>query len=150
MLNFSVLPTIFPLMKYRRFTMFWVYRKVIQMYRYRYRYRYRWASHVTVMVRNAPANTQHTRVVDSIPGSGRSHGEGHGDPLQYSCLENLMDRRHWWAMVNRIAESWIWLKQLSMYRYIFFQLLFLYRLLQFIEYSSLCYILGVVASLFYT
>ena len=68
-------------MKYRRFTMFWVYRKVIQMYRYRYRYRYRWASHVTVMVKNAPANTQHTTVVDSISGSGRSSGKGNGDPL---------------------------------------------------------------------
>ena len=100
-------------MKYRRFTMFWVYRKVIQMYRYRYRYRYRWASHVTVMVKNAPANTQHTTVVDSISGSGRSHGEGHGDPLQYSCLENLMDRGAWRAIVHRVAKSQTRLKWLS-------------------------------------
>ena len=148
--NFSVLPTIFPLMKYSWFTMFRVYRKVIQIYRYRYSYRYRWASHVTVMVKNAPANTRHIRDVDSVPGSGRSHGWGHGNPLQYSCLETLMDRGGWWDMVHRIAESWVWLKQLSMHRYIyFFQILFLYRLLQYIEYSSLCYILGVVVSLFY-
>ena len=38
------------------------------------------------------------RDVDSTPGSGRSPGEGNGNPLQYSCLENLMDRGAWWAM----------------------------------------------------
>ena len=41
----------------------------------------------------------------SIPGSGRSHGEGNGNPLQYSCLENPMDRGAWWAAVHRVAES---------------------------------------------
>ena len=41
----------------------------------------------------------------SIPGSGRSPGEGHGNPLQYSCLENAMDRGAWRATVNGIAES---------------------------------------------
>ena len=41
----------------------------------------------------------------SIPGLGRSPGEGHGDPLQYPCLENLMDRGAWWAAVHRVAES---------------------------------------------
>ena len=41
----------------------------------------------------------------SIPGSGRSPGEAHGHPLQYSCLENLMDRGDWQAMVHRAAES---------------------------------------------
>ena len=40
-----------------------------------------------------------------IPGLGRSPGEGHGDPLQYSCLENPMDRGAWWATVHRVAES---------------------------------------------
>ena len=40
-----------------------------------------------------------------IPGSGRSSGEGNGNPLQYSCLENLMDRGTWRATVCRIAES---------------------------------------------
>ena len=41
----------------------------------------------------------------SIPGSGRSPGEGNGNPLQYSCLENPMDRGAWWAIVHRVAKS---------------------------------------------
>ena len=40
-----------------------------------------------------------------IPGSGRSPGEGNGNPLQYSCLENPMDRGAWWATVHRVAKS---------------------------------------------
>ena len=39
-----------------------------------------------------------------IPGLGRSPGEGNGNPLQYSCLENLMDRRAWWATINGVAR----------------------------------------------
>ena len=41
-----------------------------------------------------------------IPGSGRSLGEGNGNPLQYSCLENPMDRGAWWATVYGITKSW--------------------------------------------
>ena len=41
----------------------------------------------------------------SIPGLGRSPGEGHGNPLQYSCLENPMDRRGWWAMVHTVTKT---------------------------------------------
>ena len=41
----------------------------------------------------------------SIPGSGRSPGEGNGNPFQYSCLENPMDRGAWWATVHRVAKS---------------------------------------------
>ena len=40
-----------------------------------------------------------------IPGSGRSPGEGNGNPLQYSCLENPMDGGAWWATVHRVAKS---------------------------------------------
>ena len=43
--------------------------------------------------------------VGLIPGSGGSPGEGHGDPLQYSCLENAMDRGAWLATVHRVAQS---------------------------------------------
>ena len=42
----------------------------------------------------------------SIPGSERSLGEGNGNPLQYSCLENPMNRGAWWAIVHGIAKSW--------------------------------------------
>ena len=52
------------------------------------------------MVKNLPANA---RDVVSIPELGRSGG-GHGNPLQYSCLENLMDRGAWWARVRGITE----------------------------------------------
>ena len=42
----------------------------------------------------------------SIPGSGRSLGKGNGNPLQYSCLGNLMDRGAWWAPGHGVAKSW--------------------------------------------
>ena len=42
----------------------------------------------------------------SIPGLGRSPGEGNGNPLQYPCLENLMDRAAWWAAVHEVTKSW--------------------------------------------
>ena len=45
--------------------------------------------------------------VGSIPGLGRSLGGGNGNPLQYSCLENLMDRGAWWAAVHGVAKSWM-------------------------------------------
>ena len=48
-----------------------------------------------------------------IPGSGSSPGGGRGNPLQYSCLENPMDRGAWWAAVHRVTKSWTWLKQLN-------------------------------------
>ena len=54
------------------------------------------------VVKNLPANAG---VVASITGSGRSPGEGNGNPLQYSCLENPMDRGGWWATVHGVARS---------------------------------------------
>ena len=50
-------------------------------------------------------NVGDVRDLSSIPGSGRSRGGGNGNPLQYSCLENPMDRGAWWATVHRVAES---------------------------------------------
>ena len=49
----------------------------------------------------------------SIPGSGRSPGGGHGNPLQYSCLENPTGREAWWATAHRATKNWTCLKQLS-------------------------------------
>ena len=51
----------------------------------------------------------------SIPGSGRSPVEGLGNPLQYSCLENPMDRGAWWATVHGVTKSWTRMKRLSMH-----------------------------------
>ena len=51
------------------------------------------------------SNAGDEREVGSIPGSGRSPGGGHGNPLQYSCLENPMDRGAWRAMVHRVAKG---------------------------------------------
>ena len=55
------------------------------------------------MVKNLPPNAEDMRHVGSIPGLGRSPGEGNGNPLQYSYLENSVDRGAWWATVDRVA-----------------------------------------------
>ena len=52
------------------------------------------------------ASTCNARDLGSIPGSGRSPGEGNGNPLQYSCLENPMDGGAWWATVYGVAKTW--------------------------------------------
>ena len=54
-----------------------------------------------------------------IPGWGRYPGGGHSNPLQYSCLENPMDRGAWRAIVQRVSKSWTQLKQLSTHAYIY-------------------------------
>ena len=56
-------------------------------------------------LKDLPANAGDVRDLSSIPGSGRSPGGGHGNPLQYSCLENPMDRGAWRATVHRVAKS---------------------------------------------
>ena len=60
------------------------------------------ASLVAQWVKNPPANAGD---IGSIPGSGRSPGEGKGNPLQYACLGNTMDRGAWWATVHGVTES---------------------------------------------
>ena len=61
---------------------------------------------MVLVVRNPPANAGDTKDVGSIPRSGRSPGEGNGNPLQYSCLENSMDRGAWRATVRGATKSW--------------------------------------------
>ena len=64
-----------------------------------------WAFPMAPVVKNSPANAGIIRGSGLIPGSGRSLGGGHGNPLQYSCLENPMNRGAWWARVHQVAES---------------------------------------------
>ena len=62
-----------------------------------------WVSLVAQMVKTLPVNAGD---LGSIPGLQRLPGEGNGNPLQYSCLGNPMDRGAWWATVHGVAKSW--------------------------------------------
>ena len=64
-----------------------------------------WASQVVLDVKNLPANAGDTRDMGSVPGLGRSPGGGHGNPLQYSCLEKPVDRGAQWATVHEVSKS---------------------------------------------
>ena len=68
---------------------------------------------LVLVVKNLPANVGDIRDVGWIPGLGISPGGGHGNPLQYYCLENPMDRGAWRAIVHGVAESQTRLKRLS-------------------------------------
>ena len=57
------------------------------------------------MVKNLPGNARDLRDMDLIPGLGRSPGGEQGNPVQYSCLENPLDRVAWQATVHRVAKS---------------------------------------------
>ena len=81
--------------------------------------RWIWASQVALVVKNSPANSGDP---GSIPGSGRCPGEENGYPLQSCCLENLIDRGAWWAIVHgvtRVGHDWAteyawWLYRMSL------------------------------------
>ena len=62
------------------------------------------ASQVALVIKNLPANAGDAEDSGLIPGSGRSPGGGHGNPFQYSCLENPMDRGATWATAHSVAE----------------------------------------------
>ena len=74
-----------------------------------------WASLVAQTVENWPDSAGDLRDASSIPGSGRSPGEGNGYPFQYSGLENSIDRGVWQATVRGVTKSWTQLKCLSMH-----------------------------------
>ena len=61
------------------------------------------------VMKNPPANARDTRNAGLIPGWWRSPGERNGNPLQYSCLGNPMDRGAWQVIVHRVTKNWIWL-----------------------------------------
>ena len=107
-------------------------------------------------VKESPCNAEDP---GSIPGSERNPRGGHGNPLQYSCLENPMDRGAWWGTIHGVPKSWTWLvtntfifiidlqycvnfcsiAKLVSYTYVLFHIIFYYGLSQDIEYSSLYY-----------
>ena len=58
------------------------------------------------MVKNLTASAGDARDAGFIPGSGRSPGGGNGNPLQYSCLDNPMDKGAWWATVHEVTKNW--------------------------------------------
>ena len=66
------------------------------------------------VVKNLPANAGDVRDLGSVSEMGRAPGGREGNPLQYSCLGNPMDRGVWWAAVCGVTQSWTWLKWLSM------------------------------------
>ena len=66
------------------------------------------------VVKNPPVSAREARDTGSTPGLGRYAGRGNSNPLQYSCLENYMDRGSWWVTVHEVAKSWIQSKGLSM------------------------------------
>ena len=73
----------------------------------------RLASQVALVVKKPPAGVGYVRDMGSIPGSERSFGEGNGNPFQYSCLGNPMDRGAWQPTVHKVVKSQTRLKQLS-------------------------------------
>ena len=68
--------------------------------------RYRVTSMHLLLVKDLPANAGDIGDTGMIPGLGRPPGGGHGNPLQYSCLKNPMDRGAWWATLLMLAKSW--------------------------------------------
>ena len=73
---------------------------------------------MALMVKKQPTSAGDIREEDSTPGLGRSPGGGHGNPLQYSCLGNPMDRGAWRATAHSVAKTQTRLKRLSTHAYI--------------------------------
>ena len=86
---------------------------------------YYWASQMVLVVKNPSINAGNIRDTGSSPGSGRLPGGGHGNPFQYSGLENPTDRGAWWAAVYRVAKSRTRLKQLSTHTDIIISVIFI-------------------------
>ena len=83
------------------------------------------------VVKSPPANAGDLRDAGSISGSRRSPGEGNGNPLQYSCLENSMDRGAWWATVHGVAKdqtqlSRCWMIEKPSHQFLFFSIFHLF------------------------
>ena len=73
------------------------------------------ASQVALVVKNLPGSAGDKKYMGSFPGLQRHPGGGPGNPLQYSCLENPMDREAWQGIVYKVVKSWTWLKWLNIH-----------------------------------
>ena len=104
-----------------------------------------WVSRVVLVVENPPADGREVKDSGSVPGSGKCPGGEHGNPLQYSCLENPVDRGAWWLMVHRVTKSWTQLKRISTHTYHIF---FIYSFVS--GYLSYFYVLDIVNILQWT
>ena len=93
-----------------------------------------WASQMKLVLKNPPASAGDLRDTGSIPGLGRFPGGGNGNPLQYSCLKNSMDRETWWVTVHRVTKSRTRLRQFNTHE----QLLKLENLKYRSQFSSIC------------
>ena len=78
-----------------------------------------------LVVKNPPDKAGDAGDVCLIPGSGKSPEGGHGNPLQYSCLDNPTDRGTWWSTVHRVPKSWTRLKRLSTHTHILWSIPFI-------------------------
>ena len=70
---------------------------------------------MVLLVKNMPADAGDIRDMGSVPGSGRSLGGGHGNPLQYSRLENPVDRGAWRVPIHGVAQNWTQVKRLTVH-----------------------------------
>ena len=81
--------------------------------RVRWLHKSKWASQELLTVKKLPANTGDIRNMGLIPGLGRSPGGGNGNPFQYTCLQNYMDRDAWQAIVHMVAKTHTQLERLN-------------------------------------
>ena len=93
------------------------------------------------MVKNLPANAGDSGDEGSIPALGRCPEVGHGNPFQYSCLENSMDRVAWWAAVYGVTKSWTWL---SNWVKTIFHVFFIHSSVN--GYLGCCHVLAIISS----
>ena len=89
------------------------------------------------MAENPPASVGDTRDTGSIPGSRRYPGVGNGNPLQYSCLENYMDRGAWWATVHGVTKSQTWLSDWAQSHFLTYKVSVLYTTVTVLEFGYL-------------
>ena len=93
---------------------------------------------VALVIKNLSTNAGDIRDLDSIFGLGRSPGDGNGSPLQYSCLENPMDREAWWATVHGVTKSWT-LKMTNIFTFFQFDFNVLFYFFKHLTDFLLCY-----------